>query len=149
MPLITVQEATSYSGDIAPGTYPATLIGLEADTIFVDNENRPVFKWRFALEDGTELEGLTSQITSMTSTTKSIQWLTALVGAEAVQVNASFDADDLIGRECLINVQPNKNGYPKVQDVLAVPKSAPKPKAKAQPLEASEPVGGAEETTAF
>jgi hypothetical protein len=136
MPLITVSEATSYGGDIAPGTYPATLVGIEADTIFVEGENRPVFKWRFALEDGTELEGLTSQITSLTSTTKSIQWLTALLGPEAVKVNASFDVDDLVGREALINIQPNKNGYPKVQDVLAMPKTAPKAKAKAQPIEA-------------
>ena len=136
--LMTPEEEVTFTVDSPPdipsGVYFATLVGLSAKEFTTpENEVRKLVIWRFAttLEDGlpAEVEGVTSTATGPKS--KALGWLAALRGPEAITPGASFRARDLIGRECQVEIGPDKQGWPKVMGVTALPKVA-RPKAPAE-----------------
>lgn len=107
--------------DIEPGTYPATLVGVRQITIQVDGDDKTMFEWTFDLGDDLELSGLTSLFTGPKS--KTWKFLVALLGAENVKVDQDFDPADLIGKTALVTVEPNRNGYPRVTECVAPPRT--------------------------
>lgn len=102
------------------GVYAATLTGFKpfSYTDPATGEERNLVEWQFATEDGTEVSGTTTTATGPKS--KAFRWLVALAGAKAVQPGAHFNPDDLIGREAQLVIGANKNGWPKVDDVIAL-----------------------------
>ena len=144
MSLITVGSGMPDS-DIEPGIYPATVIGLRADTIVVDGEEKEVFVWTFSIptedEGAIELEGLTSQI--VTPRSKAYAYLVALLGQAAVGTGAGFNDTDLVGKNCLVTVDLNKNGYTRVSNITAAPRGAIARPAPAQAAVAAAPAAPA------
>lgn len=162
MPLITVGAGAQ---DIEPGTYPVTVTNVVQKTISgVISEYNPsgadqqVFEWSFNIDtdddEEIEVQGLTSTMTGPKS--KLARFLAALLGPDALQPGAEFDLPDLVGKSALAKVGLNKNGYPRVEDLMAKPKpvkkvkpapapvledveeeeEAPKPKKAAKPIRA-------------
>lgn len=131
MPLITVGAGAS---ELDPGTYPVTCVGVEQKTITVENEDRQVFEWKFNVDtddpdEVIEVNGLTSIMTGPKS--KTAQFISALLGPDALQPGAEFDLPDFVGKSALATVGLNKNGYPRVEGLVAIPKVA---KRKATPV---------------
>lgn len=123
---------------LAPGNYPATLESVVERTITVNNEDRDVFEWTFLVdtenEDGTpgepiKISGLSSKMTGPQS--KTAAFLSALLGAAAVQPGATFTMNDLAGKRCLIQTALNRNGYAKVEGATALPTSVAKTNRRA------------------
>jgi hypothetical protein len=48
-------------------------------------------------------------------------WIAALT-ADSDVLGRTFKATDLIGREALVSIESDANGYPKVSGLVAVPK---------------------------
>lgn len=67
-----------------------------------------------------EVSGTSTKATGPKS--KAYRWLGALVGASEVQPGAHFDPSALIGREAQLTIGANKNDWPKVDDITALPK---------------------------
>lgn len=129
MPFITV-SAGAPSADVEPGVYEATLIDVQEDTITTnDRGDVDVYRWRWALDlgddNGVEVESLTSVNTSPKS--KLFGYLVALLGADKVGVGKDFEQTDLIGREALITIIKNADGWPKVEQVTGKPKVGSRP----------------------
>jgi hypothetical protein len=138
-PLITVKSG---GPDIEPGTYPASLISIEAETINSgvsqynpSGEPQDVFVWTFDLgedeETGESIEvsGVTSQMTGPKS--KTMQFLRAL-GLDP-QPKDEIDPADLVGRQALATIERNDKGWPKVTGLTALPKQPRKSAAKPAP----------------
>lgn len=120
--MVTDELSITIGSDVHPGTYPATLVELEPFNVEVDGEDRPLYRWTFAIEDGeTEqtVEGISSR--SQSPRGKAAGWIAALT-ADSDVLGKSFKKSDLIGREALISIEPDANGYPKVTSVVAKPK---------------------------
>ena len=140
MPFITV-GATS---DVDAGTYEATLTAINEKMVpskFNNGEDAPALEWVFALDNGDEVNGLTSTYTSPKS--KAFAYLTALLGKSRVVAGAGFELDDLIGKRALVQVGINDGGWPRIENVMPV---MAKSKAKAAPV-AVEPDEDEDETT--
>ena len=102
MPFMTVGG----SSDIDAGTYPGTLIAINEKRIPSKFSTSPdgmddSWEWVFALEDGTEVNGLTS--TYLTPKSRAFGYLVALVGKEKVTSGAGFELSDLIGKTALVS----------------------------------------------
>ena len=133
MSLITVGSGAPES-ELEPGTYPASLAALSQKRINVRGEDSDVFEWVFHIpvQDGGDpipVNGLTSTMTGPKS--KTWAFLQALLGPQAVEPGKQFGPDDLVGKEALVNVELNANGYPKVTGIVAMPKSMARPAAPA------------------
>lgn len=133
-PLITIGAGAQ---DIEPGTYPVTVVNVTPKTINgVVSEYNPsgadqeVFEWAFNVdtddEEAIEVTGLTSRMTGPKS--KLARFLAALLGPDALQPGAQFELSDLVGKSALAKVGLNKNGYPRVEDLMAKPKAVKKAK---------------------
>src|SRR5262245_46792634 len=116
--------------DVVDGTYPATLTGLERFPIERDGEEVMLIRWTFAIEDPAgpvEVTGVSSM--SRGPRAKQVAWLIALMGKDA-RPGTNFRPAELIGRECLVSVEHDDNGFPKVANVVAAPApTTRKPKA--------------------
>lgn len=117
MPFMTVGG----SSDIDAGTYPGTLIAINEKRIPSKFSTSPdgmddSWEWVFALEDGTEVNGLTS--TYLTPKSRAFGYLVALVGKEKVTSGAGFELSDLIGKTALVSVEINDAGWPRVVAVM-------------------------------
>jgi len=83
---------------------------------------RQLVEWQFNVDingGNEEVSGVTSMATGAKS--KAFKWLTALMGASAVQPGAHFDPSDLIGREGQLTIGESKSNWPKVEEVTALP----------------------------
>ena len=108
--------------ELKPGTYPGTLLGIEPDSYEWEGEERLIYRWTFALDDdpnGQTITGSTSRVASPRS--KMATWIAALT-ADGDVLGKTFKAKDLIGREALVAVALDKNGYPAIDNVVAKPK---------------------------
>jgi hypothetical protein len=135
MPFITVGTQS----DIAPGTYAATLTAINEKMVpskFNNGDDAPALEWVFALDNGDEVNGLTSTYTSPKS--KAFGYLVALLGKERVQSGAEFELDDLIGKRALVQVGINDGGWPRVENVMP-PMAEGKAKAKPVAVPAAPP----------
>lgn len=158
---ITVGSGTP-DDQLAPGTYPATLTAVEEKTINFEGKDKEVYEWAFAVEatdeDGNAAEpikvtGLSSQMSGPKS--KTVVFLTALLGPSAVQPGVTFTMADLVGKSCLIQTDLNASGYHKVIGALPQPTAAapkrPTNRAAAgvTPVAPAEPAAAEEEDLPF
>lgn len=118
--------------------HPATLVALTRKKLpsqFDASGFAPAIIWTFALEDleGTTVDGTTSEATGPKS--KARPWLEALLGkAQTAQMlKGLINRNALIGRQALILVAINDNGYPKVANVLPPQKAQNAPRSVPTP----------------
>lgn len=120
-----------------PGTYFATLTALKPFTLYETSkgwtrekpedgslaEAYSKIEWHFHTEEGDRLEGITSTARSEKSTL--FAWATGLGIAPGIVLDRSkpIPASMLIGREAMVTVQLDKNGYPRVTSVVPAPKA--------------------------
>jgi hypothetical protein len=116
------------STDIPAGTYPATLKSIEVKTSTAFGDFRA---WDFTLEGGSVVGGASSL--SLGSKSKGGRWAIALAGKPL----AKGESIDLEGRACLVVVEEDANGWPKVVNVVPAPAGATETPDKAKV--ASEP----------
>lgn len=108
------------------GVFAGTLVKLEPFTYDHAEGPRQLMRWTFSLDDyetgdqRVEVEGVSSM--ALGPKAKAYQWLTALLGPEKMLQRPALRSSDLLGRECLVEIVNNADGYPKVKSVLARPK---------------------------
>lgn len=130
---------------IKDGVYRLTCKGVEAKVLpgkfhpqyNPNSEDQPVFIWKFVFS-GTdrEVEGVTSQMTGPKA--KATQYIGALLGPQALQPNAQYDAPDFVGKECLGQIEHNAAGYSRVAMVFPLPVEGQVPAAAPAPAAATE-----------
>jgi hypothetical protein len=97
------------SVDIPPGTYPAALAKIRVETSAAFGDFRA---WDFVLDEDHVVGGATSMNTGRKS--KGGKWIAALLGRQPEK----GEKVDLIGKHCLVVVEENDDGWPKVTNVL-------------------------------
>jgi hypothetical protein len=124
-------EIDTTAGDVEPGSYLATLIGWEPFELYElsdgtwsredpgdGTEAQGRIEWRFALEDGAEVTGVTSHA-YRTSAAKLRQWATGL-GIDMSKPQ-KLTPDSMIGREAMVTVELGPRGYSRVAQVNPLP----------------------------
>jgi hypothetical protein len=111
-------DAVMFGSDVKAGTYDARLTALAGFTADFEGEARNLIRWTFEAVDGdlvVEVDGVTSTNTGKKA--KARAWVTGLLGREPA-AGERLGSLGLIGRECMIVVGINDDGYPKVEAVL-------------------------------
>lgn len=112
------------------GVYPATLTKMTRKTVDEGGpDQRDFIVWEFAVDGGEDNSGRVEATSSLTLSArgKAYPWIVALVGKETA---AGLDRIGpverrlLIGRECIVNVIHNADGYAKVENVMPARKAA-------------------------
>lgn len=141
MSLITVsQGGPPPDKDIADGVYQVYLQKLEGPKTIIpkfgENAGKEVsiFEWLFVIE-GSDYDNRDIQANSSTASgprSKMYSWLTALLGGKPPAVGAGFEAKDLVGLRALATVSHGESGWPKLENLGAIPASLrPAPAAPA------------------
>lgn len=134
MALITVNQG---GPDIPPGVYQVILTAIDGPKTIVPNsgpnagQEVEIFDWRFAIDDG-ELDGTEVSATTSTNSgprSKMYAFLTALLGGRPPQVGQAFEESDLVGRVALATISKTESGWPRIENLGAMPASM-KPAAK-------------------
>lgn len=113
--------------DIADGVYAVVLTKVDGPKTITrsDGTEADIIDWTFEVMDGqyagTEIQGTTS--TSSGPKSKMFAWLTALFGGKAPTVGSSFEKDDLVGKLALATVRTPEGGWPKLENLGAIPAS--------------------------
>lgn len=129
MPFIEVKQG---GADIDDGVYPVQLTAI-SDPKTVTAQRGPkagqdidLIDWKFTIDDpsnpavdGKELEASTSTASGPKS--KMYAYLTALLGGRAPGVGQTFEKGDLIGRLALATVRRDENGWPRIENLGAMP----------------------------
>jgi hypothetical protein len=126
MPFITVNSG---GVDIPDGVYPVTLVEIKGPKT-VTAQRGPkagqeidLLDWVFAVDegdhDGTQIEASTSTASGPKS--KMYSYLTALFGGIAPTVGATFETTDLCGRRALATIRKDDNGWPRIENLGAMP----------------------------
>jgi hypothetical protein len=129
MPFI---EITSGGVDIPDGVYPVTLVEIKGPKT-VTAQRGPkagqeidLLDWVFAVDegdyDGTPIEASTSTASGPKS--KMYSYLTALYNGVAPQVGATFEVSDLAGRRAFATIKKDANGWPRIENLGAMPVAA-------------------------
>jgi hypothetical protein len=130
MPLFTVNSGAP---DIDDGVYPVVLTKIDGPkSIYPQSgpnagEEVKIFEWTFSIvapgtkEDGAELTASSSMSSGPRS--KMYAWLTALLNGKAPQIGASFEAKDLVGKSALATIRKDDSGWPKIDNLGAMPAS--------------------------
>lgn len=126
-----------------PGNHPAALVAI-VDLGDQKNEykgvetvqRRAFFCWELVLEKvpGTSrnhLVGIDLTV-SLNEKAKLRQWIEAWRGKKLAD-GEEYDISVLLGKKCLLNVE-EKNGYPKVSGVAAVPRGMAVPEPQTKPF---------------
>jgi hypothetical protein len=121
--------------DTEEGVYEATLTEIARKTSAKDGETFLV--WNFKTPEGKALSGSSSVSGHVKS--KGMKWAKAILGRELANTEP---LSALYGKPCLVAVEMNANGYPKVADVHP---SAPK-RAMTAPAVTPPPAGAPEPT---
>jgi hypothetical protein len=122
MPLFTVSAGAPI---LAPGTYPATVIGIapkKLNTKFSQPGVEDDFlEWTWLVE-GPEQDVEITSLTSVATGPKSaiVRYLTALLGAGNFDVGQGFEENDLVGKKAQV-VIVEKEGFSKIENVVASP----------------------------
>lgn len=136
MPFVTVSQGGS---DLPDGVYPVVLVGI-SDPKTVTAQRGPkagqdidLLDWTFAIDEG---EFKDSEITASTSTasgpkSKMFSYITALLGGKAPLVGQAFEKTDLVGRLALATVRKDENGWPRIENLGAMPASMIGPRVAA------------------
>lgn len=127
MPLITVSQG---GPDIAAGVYAVALVKIEGPkTITPQNgpnagQDVDIFDWTFVIADGNEYDGTEIQATTSTASgpkSKMFSYLTALHSGRPPAVGSSFESADLVGKMALATISRPDNGWPKIENLGAIP----------------------------
>lgn len=116
--LDAVLDDVMFGSPVKPGTYDARLKSLTPFKATYEGEERTLIRWAFdvAVEDGVEeIDGVTSLATGGKSKMKG--WVTSLLGRQP-EAGERLGALELPGRTCMVVVELNDAGYPKVGAVL-------------------------------
>jgi hypothetical protein len=137
VPLITVSRGKREGAFGGPdGAYQATLVGIEGPRPATNSRTGEAFElmdWVFAIECAPDDACLVWASTSVASGPKSKMYvfLTALLGGRAPTVGQSFEAQDLVGRQALVTIRRDEDGWIKVENVSAMPAQFQAPPAQA------------------
>jgi len=99
------------STDIPNGTYPGKLKSITTKESAAFGEFRA---WDFELDSGSIVGGASSMSTNAKS--KGGRWIVALLGRKPEKGEKVGSA--IIGKPCLVTVEEDANGWPKVTGVL-------------------------------
>jgi hypothetical protein len=127
MPLAEIQPKT----DIEPGTYEAVVFNVVKDTIVPRQgkqagQDVPILRWSFVVEGvEEELESITGRDPS-SEKSNLFKYFVALLGADRKKWDAA-EAEDLIGRPCLITVILTDEGWPRIDSLSGRPVKRPTP----------------------
>src|SRR5262245_32052430 len=132
MPLIVVTEGTPA---LEPGSYPATLVAIKPKRLVTqyskNGEEQDFLEWTWLVEGPDKDIEITSLSTTATGPkSKIVTYLTALVGS--AEIGAGFDEKDLVGKKVIVATVVDANGFSKIDNVLAPPKTRQAP-ANGQP----------------
>lgn len=149
---ITINAGTkvnAYSGD--DGTFAATLVEF-GDVVSTDADGNPLIssvdgkpysyrEWTWAIDGAPEDADLVWGRTSGASGPKSkaYGWLVALFGGVAIPPNTHLDDKQLVGRQALISVRRNEQGYTNIEGVMAMPKAPAAAGRKPAPVATANP----------
>ncbi|HVM29545.1 MAG TPA: hypothetical protein VM305_02060 [Candidatus Limnocylindrales bacterium] len=131
MALITVSQGKREGAFGGPdGAYQATLVAIEGPRPATNSRTGEEFSlldWVFAIEGAPDDACLVWASTSVASGPKSKMYgyLTALLGGRAPAVGQSFEAADLVGRQALVTIRRDEDGWLKVENVSAMPAAVP------------------------
>lgn len=123
MPQITIKRGGP-SNDVEDGVYPMTLTAVTGPkTIYPANapDGTDIFEWEFTLEDGTPFQGTTSTASGPKS--KMYGWITALRGGKPPEVDEQIELESLVGRQVLGTIGHNDGGWPRIDQLTAIPAS--------------------------
>ncbi len=112
------------STDIPNGTYPAKLKSVETKTSAEFGDFRA---WDFELDSGSIVGGGSSM--NVGARSKGGRWIIALLGRTPERGEKVGQA--IIGKPCLVVVEEDQKGWPKVTSVLP-PLNAPQPPKSAR-----------------
>ena len=126
MPFITVNSG---GVDIPDGVYPVTLVEIKGPkTVLAQRgpkagQEIELLDWVFSIDegdfDGTPIEASTSTASGPKS--KMYSYLTALFNGVAPLVGATFETTDLCGRRALATIKKDTNGWPRIENLGAMP----------------------------
>lgn len=128
MALITVNRGGT---DIPPGVYQVILTGIEGPKTIVPQsgpnagQDVDIFEWNFAIDDG-DLDGTEVSATTSTNSgprSKMYAFLTALLDGKPPQPGQTFEASDLVGRIALATISQTESGWPRIENLGAMPAS--------------------------
>lgn len=124
-------EVRSGSVELPDGVYPVTLTDLK-DPKTVTAQRGPkageeiqLIDWVFAVDEGPS-EGIELQSSTSTASgpkSKMFAYLTALLGGKAPAVGTKFEKTDLLGRRALATVKTDDAGWPRIENLGAMPAS--------------------------
>lgn len=128
MPFI---EIKSGAVEVPDGVYPVTLVELKGPrTVTAQRgpkagQDIQLIDWIFAIDDG-DLDG--TQIEAATSTasgpkSKMYAYLTALFNGKAPAIGSKFEPTDLQGRRALATIRTDESGWPRIENLGAMPAS--------------------------
>lgn len=128
MPFITIKSGAV---EIPDGVYPVTLVELKGPRP-VTAQRGPkagqeinLIDWIFAIDDG-ELDGTVIEAATSTASgpkSKMFAYLTALFNGKAPAIGANFEPSDLQGRRALATVRTDESGWPRIENLGAMPAS--------------------------
>jgi hypothetical protein len=137
LPFITVSQGAQ--SEIADGTYYVTLTRI-SDPRTVTAQRGPragqdvdLIDWTFAIDDGQPNAG--AEIDASTSTSsgprsKMYAFLTALFG-KTPPAGTGLEKTDLIGRGAIATIRTDESGWPRIENLGAVPNTMPLPQQPA------------------
>lgn len=158
MPLITVTQGAregAFKGE--DGVHAATLVAIEGPRSGVNKQTGEAYEamdWVFAVDDAPDDASLVWASTSVASgpRSKMFGFLTALLGGKAPAVGQGFEAADLVGRQALLTIRRDEEGWTRVENVGALPRqmqaapTAPAPAPAPAPRPAPRVVNGTRPT---
>lgn len=117
-------DALTFGSPVLPGTYRGLSLSVEPVRIETDDGPKDLLRWTFVIDvdgHGEEIDALSSRNTGPRA--KSYAWTTALLGrvpgpGERVRLA------DLSGHDCLVAVETDDNGYPKIGGIMAPTRAA-------------------------
>ncbi|MGH2511388.1 MAG: hypothetical protein ACRDGQ_01735 [Candidatus Limnocylindrales bacterium] len=139
-PLFTIDQG---GPDIPDGVYSVILTGI-AGPKTVTAKRGPkagqeidLYDWDFAIDEGPKENEVIQSSTSSASGTRSkmYAYITALMGGVAPAIGTSFEIDDLVGRRALATIRKDEQGWPRIENLGALPASMRGPRAAAQQFE--------------
>lgn len=144
MPLITVKSGSS----VPAGTWLADLLSIAPKRMVTqyskNGEEQDFLEWTWLVhgpEDG-EINSLTTTATGPKS--RIFEYLTALLGADKVKVDAAFEESDLVGKQVMVQIVITDDGFSKIDKIMGAPKGGKAPAAApaaAQPAAAEVDAG--------
>jgi hypothetical protein len=133
VPFTTISSA---GPDIADGVYPVILSDIKGDpndptlpkTVTAQRgpkagQDIELWDWVFAVDDG-QHDGVVLEVSTSTASgprSKMYGFLTALFGGIAPPIGTSLEKTDLVGRRALATVRKDESGWPRIENLGAMP----------------------------